>query len=34
MTEKRIDDYVFNLEELLGEGSYGRVYKGKNLKSG
>lgn len=33
MTEKRIDDYSFNLEDLLGEGSYGRVYKGKNHKN-
>ena len=26
-------DYVFNVNNLLGEGSYGSVYKGLNKKT-
>ena len=33
MTEKRVDDYMFNFNDLLGEGSYGQVFKGKNEKT-
>ena len=32
-TIKRIDKYIFNLKELLGKGSFGKVYKGKNEKT-
>jgi serine/threonine protein kinase len=30
MKKKKIDNYVLNLEEVLGEGSFGMVHKGIN----
>jgi len=29
-TKKKIQDYVIFLQECLGEGSFGKVYKGIN----
>jgi 5'-AMP-activated protein kinase, catalytic alpha subunit len=32
MVEHKIGDYIYS--KFLGEGSFGKVYKGKNMKSG
>jgi calcium-dependent protein kinase len=34
MGDKKIDKYVFNMKDLIGEGSYATVYKGKDEKTG
>lgn len=34
MTEKRIDKYLFNTKDQIGDGSYAVVYLGKNEKTG
>jgi calcium-dependent protein kinase len=34
MGEKRIDKYVFNTNNKIGEGSYATVYRGVNEKTG
>jgi len=31
---KQIGDYSWDNNGFLGEGSYGKVYKGKNVKTG
>ena len=33
MTDKRIDKYIFNTKDQIGEGSYAKVYKGVNEKT-
>ncbi len=33
MSDKRIDKYVFNLKDKVGEGSYAMVYKGIDEKT-
>jgi serine/threonine protein kinase len=32
--EKRIEKYQFNFKQLLGQGSYASVYKGKIIETG
>ena len=34
MQEKQIGKYSFPLSNLIGEGSFGKVYKGKNTETG
>ena len=34
MGEKRIDKYLFNTKDVIGEGSYATVYKGRDEKTG
>ncbi|CAD8197134.1 unnamed protein product [Paramecium octaurelia] len=34
MGEKRIDKYLFNPKDLIGEGSYAQVYRGREEKTG
>lgn len=34
MGDKRIDKYLFNTKDQIGEGSYATVYKGKDEKTG
>lgn len=34
MGDKKIDKYIFNLKDQIGEGSYATVYKGKDEKNG
>lgn len=34
MGDKRIDKYLFNINNKIGEGSYATVYKGINEKNG
>jgi serine/threonine protein kinase len=31
--EKRVENYTFNLKDVLGTGSFGEVYKGKDIKT-
>lgn len=33
MGDKRIDKYLFNMKDQIGEGSYATVYKGKDEKT-
>lgn len=33
MSDKRIDKYLFNTKDKIGEGSYATVYKGHNEKT-
>jgi calcium-dependent protein kinase len=33
MSDKRIDKYIFNQKDQIGEGSYATVYKGTNEKT-
>jgi serine/threonine protein kinase len=33
-TLKKIDKYSFNMKDVLGKGSFGKVFKGKNEKTG
>jgi serine/threonine protein kinase len=33
MGEKRIDKYLFNVKDNIGEGSYATVYKGRDEKT-
>lgn len=30
---KKIDKYLFNLQEKIGEGSFSRVYRGTNIET-
>ncbi|CAD8163035.1 unnamed protein product [Paramecium octaurelia] len=34
MTDKRIDKYIFNVKDRIGQGSYAEVFKGTNEKTG
>ena len=33
MSDKRIDKYIFNLKDKIGEGSYATVYRGIDDKT-
>ena len=33
MSDKRIDKYIFNLKDKIGEGSYATVYRGVDEKT-
>lgn len=34
MSDKRIDKYLYNAKDVIGEGSYAKVYKGRDEKTG